>query len=65
MQPPNGVGVILLALLMPIVFILGILAAIAIPAYSTIRFGQVQEGVSLSNPARTALGIAHAPKTTS
>ena len=31
--PPNGVGVILLALIMPIIFFIGILAAIAIPAY--------------------------------
>lgn len=30
---PNGVGVILLALIMPIIGIIGILAAIAIPAY--------------------------------
>ncbi len=32
--PPNGVGVILLALILPLLFVLGILAAIAIPAYS-------------------------------
>ncbi len=31
--PPNGTGVVLLALLMPIITVLGILAAIAIPAY--------------------------------
>lgn len=31
--PPNNAGVIILALLMPIIAIIGILAAIAIPAY--------------------------------
>lgn len=32
--PPNGIGVILLACIIPLVFVVGILAAIAIPAYS-------------------------------
>jgi len=31
--PPNGIGVILLACIIPLVFVIGILAAIAIPAY--------------------------------
>lgn len=31
--PPNGIGTILLALIMPLVIVLGIVAAIAIPAY--------------------------------
>ncbi|MFM9885247.1 MAG: DUF805 domain-containing protein [Burkholderiales bacterium] len=32
--PPNGVGVTILAMIMPVVFVTGILAAIALPAYS-------------------------------
>ncbi len=32
--PPNGVAVTILAMIMPVVFITGILAAIALPAYS-------------------------------
>lgn len=45
--------------LMIVVAIIGILAAIALPAYQdyTVR-SKVQEGVSLSAPARTSLGIA-------
>jgi len=45
--------------LMIVVAIIGILAAVAIPAYQdyTIK-AKIQEATNLSNPARTALGIS-------
>jgi len=54
--PPNTAAAIVLACLLPIVFIGGILAAIAIPAYQdyTIR-AQVSEGLSLAAAAKAAV----------
>jgi type IV pilus assembly protein PilA len=57
--PPNGVGVILLACLMPFLFFGGILAAIAVPAYQdyTIR-AQVSEGLNLAAGVKVAVADA-------
>ena len=54
--PPNGVGVILVACILPFVSIVGVLAAIAIPAYQdyTIR-AQVTEGLSLAREPKAAV----------
>ena len=42
--PPNGAGVVILALIIPIVFVLGVVAAIAIPAYQDyVKRAQVQQ----------------------
>jgi type IV pilus assembly protein PilA len=54
--PPNTAGVIVLACIFPFVFVVGILAAIAIPAYQdyTIR-AQVSEGLNLAAVAKAAV----------
>ena len=57
--PPNGAGVILLACLVPVVMVVGIVAAIAIPAYNdyTVK-AKVREGVNASSAHRSALAGA-------
>jgi Tfp pilus assembly major pilin PilA/uncharacterized membrane protein YhaH (DUF805 family) len=57
--PPNTAGVIVLACILPFVGVLGILAAIAIPAYQdyTIR-AQVSEGLNLAAEPRAAVAEA-------
>lgn len=57
--PPNSVGVILLACIVPFVGIIGILAAIAVPAYQdyTIR-AQVSEGLNLAAAPKVAVADA-------
>jgi uncharacterized membrane protein YhaH (DUF805 family) len=54
--PPNGVGVILVACLVPFAFVGGILAGIAVPAYDdyTTR-AQVAEGLSLAAGPKAAV----------
>ncbi len=54
--PPNTVGVIILACLLPLIAVVGILAAIAIPAYQdyTIR-AQVSEGLNLAAAPKAAV----------
>lgn len=57
--PPNTAGVIVLACILPLVAVLGILAAIAIPAYQdyTIR-AQVSEGLNVAAGAKAAVADA-------
>jgi type IV pilus assembly protein PilA len=54
--PPNGVGVILIASFLPVISVVGILAAIAIPAYQdyTIR-AQVSEGLNMAAAPKAAI----------
>lgn len=54
--PPNTVGVILLACILPLLFVVGMLAAIAIPAYQdyTIR-AQVSEGLNIAAATKVAV----------
>jgi uncharacterized membrane protein YhaH (DUF805 family)/Tfp pilus assembly major pilin PilA len=54
--PPNSVGVIVLACIVPLFGVVGILAAIAIPAYQdyTIR-AQVSEGLNLASGPKAAV----------
>jgi uncharacterized membrane protein YhaH (DUF805 family)/Tfp pilus assembly major pilin PilA len=54
--PPNTTGVIVLACILPLVFVGGVLAAIAIPAYQdyTIR-AQISEGLNLAAAAKAAV----------
>jgi uncharacterized membrane protein YhaH (DUF805 family) len=58
--PPNTVGIIVLACIVPVVFVVGILAAIAIPAYQdyTIR-AQVSEGLNLAAAAKASIEDAY------
>jgi type IV pilus assembly protein PilA len=58
--PPNTTGVYVLACLLPFVMIVGILAAIAIPAYQdyTIR-AQISEGLNLAAAAKAAVADAY------
>lgn len=58
--PPNTAGVIVLALIVPAFAIVGILAAISIPAYQdyTIR-AQVSEGLALAAEAKAAVAQAY------
>lgn len=48
--PPNTLGVILLASILPLIFVLGILAAIAIPAY--LDYKSRAEAIQRSAPAQ-------------
>jgi Tfp pilus assembly major pilin PilA/uncharacterized membrane protein YhaH (DUF805 family) len=59
--PPNSTGVVLLACIVPFISIVGILAAIAIPAYQdyTIR-AQVSEGLDLAAAPKAAVADAFA-----
>jgi uncharacterized membrane protein YhaH (DUF805 family)/Tfp pilus assembly major pilin PilA len=58
--PPNTAGVIALACILPFVGVVGVLAAIAIPAYQdyTIR-AQVSEGLNLAAEPRAAVAGAY------
>jgi uncharacterized membrane protein YhaH (DUF805 family) len=51
--PPNGIGAILLACIVPAIAVLGILAAIAIPAYQ--GYAKRAKGAALEMPHRVAV----------
>ena len=57
--PPNGVGAVLVACILPLLFTVGMLAAIAIPAYQdySIR-AQVSEGLNLAAGPKAAVAEA-------
>lgn len=57
--PPNSIGVILLACILPFLFVAGMLGAIALPAYQDYATrAQVTEGLNLASGVRAAVADA-------